>query len=130
MRRRKFLLANAHRFAADQLRASYFQAVDSISSDYDRRRVLIGMLEADGRSPETASRVGQSAKLMSSDHDKAEVLIAIPSLSGGTGCALLKAARTIQSDHDKARVLRDSGYPRVIGMRRGLFCGSEFDSVR
>jgi hypothetical protein len=47
---------------------------------------------------------------MSSDHDKAEVLVAIPSLSGGTGCALLKAARTIQSDHDKARVLRDSGY--------------------
>jgi beta-lactamase regulating signal transducer with metallopeptidase domain len=106
----EFLLASAHRFAADHLRASYFHAVDSISSDYDRRRVLIAMLEADGRSPETASRVGQSAKLMSSDHDKAEVLIAIPLLSGGTGCALLKAARTIQSDHDKARVLRDSGY--------------------
>jgi hypothetical protein len=106
----EFLLENAHRFAADQLRASYFQAVDSIGSDYDRRRVLIGMLEADGRSPETASRVGQSAKLMNSDHDKAEVLIAIPSSTGETGCALLKAARTIQSDHDKARVLRDSGY--------------------
>ncbi|MCU1260067.1 MAG: hypothetical protein JWO80_2952 [Bryobacterales bacterium] len=117
----EFLIANANRFAADQLRTSYFHAVDSINSDNDRRRVLMGMLEADGRSPETASLVGKSAKSMNSDHDKAEVLIAIPSTSGEATCGLLKAARTIQSDYDKARVLRDSGYMESSECRDAFF---------
>jgi beta-lactamase regulating signal transducer with metallopeptidase domain len=117
----EFLLANARRFASDPLRTPYFQAVDSISSDYDRRRVLVGMLEADGASPETASRVGQSAKSMHSDHDKAEVLLAIPAPSEDSGCAPLMAARTIQSDFDKARVLRDSAYLESSACRDAFF---------
>jgi len=107
--------------AADQLRASYFQAVGSISSDYDRRRVLIECWKPMGGSPETASRVGQSAKIDELDHDKAKCSSRFPSLSGGTGCALLKAARTIQSDHDKARVPNGTQGISSHRMRRGLF---------
>jgi beta-lactamase regulating signal transducer with metallopeptidase domain len=117
----EFLLANARRFAADELRTSYFHAVDSINSDNDRRRVLVGMLEADGHSPETVSLVGKSAKSINSDNDKAEVLIAIPQAVGDTGCALLKAARTIQSDNDKARVLREAGYVDSTQCRDAYF---------
>lgn len=117
----EFLLANAHRFAAEPLRGSYFHAVDSIASDNDRRRVLLGMLEADGHSPETAALVGKSAKSMSSDHEKAEVLIAMHPGSGESGCALLKAARTIQSDSDRARVLRESGYLESPQCREAYF---------
>ena len=117
----EFLLANAHRFATDILRRGYFQAVDSIHSDHDRRRVLKGVLDADGRSPETASLVGKSAKSMNSDHDKAEVLLAIPAASGETGCALLKAAQSIHSDNDKTRVLREAGYPESPQCREVFF---------
>lgn len=106
----EFLLAHQREFTTADLRTSYFRAVNSISSDNDRRRVLTGMLETDGQSPETARLVGLSAKGMSSDNDKAEVLLSIPNTAGDTHCALLKAARTIQSDNDKARVLRESSY--------------------
>jgi beta-lactamase regulating signal transducer with metallopeptidase domain len=117
----EFLLANPQRFASDPLRASFFQAADSIHSDYDRRRVLIAMLNADGGSPETASLVGRAAKAMHSDHDKAEVLLAIPAASGADGCAVFKAARSIQSDNDKSRVLRQAGYRESSQCRADLF---------
>ena len=106
-----FLLAHQREFASPDLRSSYFRAVNSLSSDNDRRRVLTGVLESGDQSPETARFVGLSAKAMSSDNDKAEVLLAIPpATSAGSHCAMLKAARTISSDNDKARVLRDPGY--------------------
>jgi beta-lactamase regulating signal transducer with metallopeptidase domain len=117
----EFLLAHQREFITGDLRNSYFRAVNSISSDDDRRRVLTGILETDGQSPETARLVGLSAKTMSSDNDKAEVLLSIPNANGDTHCALLKAARTIQSDDDKARVLHESGYIESTQCRDDFF---------
>jgi hypothetical protein len=118
----EFLIAHQREFATADLRNSYFRAVNSISSDNDRRRVLTGMLETDGQSPETARLVGLSAKGMSSDNDKAEVLLAVPNAAAGdTHCALLKAARTISADNDKARVLHESGYIDAAQCRDAYF---------
>jgi hypothetical protein len=117
----EFLLENIRRFTTDPLRSSYFQAVDSIRSDSDRRRVLIGILDADGHSQETANYVGRSVKSMGSDHDKSEVLLAMPPASEQARCALLAAARTIQSDNDRARVLRRSGYVEASQCRDAFF---------
>jgi hypothetical protein len=103
-----FLLANLDRFTGDDARREYFRAVDSIRSDYDRRRVLVAVLEADGRSSGTAELVGRSAESMHSDNDKASVLLA--NSTGNAQCSLLRAATTIRSDFDKARVLRNAGY--------------------
>ena len=118
----EFLLAHRSEFAVDGLRTSYFRAVNSVNSDNDRRRLLTGMLETDGESPETARLVGLSAKTMNSDNDKAEVLLSIPTTaSGETHCALLKAARTIQSDNDKARVLQEASYVESTLCRDAYF---------
>jgi beta-lactamase regulating signal transducer with metallopeptidase domain len=117
-----FLMAHQQELMTDQTRTSYFSAVNSIHSDNDRRRVLIHLLESDGHDPETARLIGFSARSMSSDNDKADVLLAIPAAaSGDAGCGLLSAARTIQSDNDKARVLRDSGYVESAQCRDAWF---------
>jgi beta-lactamase regulating signal transducer with metallopeptidase domain len=117
-----FLLDHQHDLAAASLRTSYFRAVNSISSDNDRRRVLVHLLETDGQDPEIGRLVALSAKEMSSDNDKADILLAIPATgSAQTGCALLTAAKHIQSDNDKARVLRDSAYAGATQCRDAYF---------
>jgi len=105
-----------------QTRNSFFSDVNSISSDNDRRRVLMHLLETEGHDALTARLIALSAKSMSSDNDKADVLLAIPAAASGTArCGLLNAARTIQSDNDKARVLRDSGYAESAQCRDAWF---------
>jgi hypothetical protein len=106
-----FLIEHQQELVSHETRSGYFSDVNSIQSDNDRRRVLMHLLETDGHDGETARLAGLSAKMMSSDNDKADVLLAIPAAASGEGrCGLLNAARTIQSDNDKARVLRDAGY--------------------
>ncbi len=117
-----FLVAHAQDLATRESRNGYFSAVNSINSDNDRRRVLMHMLEIDGHDADTARLIGQSAKTMNSDNDKADVLLAIPSAATGDArCSLLNAARTIQSDNDKARVLRDTGYAESAECRGAWF---------
>jgi beta-lactamase regulating signal transducer with metallopeptidase domain len=117
-----FLAAHERDLCADQIQMSFFRAVNSISSDGDRRRVLIGVLQSSGKDPEMARLVALSAKGMSSDGDKADVLLAIPpDKSSQASCALLSAARDIQSDGDKARVLHDSAYVDSSGCRDVYF---------
>jgi beta-lactamase regulating signal transducer with metallopeptidase domain len=118
----EFLMAHQQELITDQTRGSYFSAVNSIQADNDRRRVLMHLLESNGHDPETARLIGLSARAMSSDNDKADVLLAIPAAaSGDARCGLLSAARTIQSDNDKARVLRDSGYVESAQCRDAWF---------
>jgi len=117
-----FLIAHQQDLLSEQTRNSYFGDVNSISSDNDRRRVLMHLLETEGHDAETARLIAVSAKSMNSDNDKADVLLAIPAAaSGDARCGLLIAARTIQSDNDKARVLRDSGYVESAQCRDAWF---------
>jgi beta-lactamase regulating signal transducer with metallopeptidase domain len=118
----EFLIAHQQDLLTDKTRNSYFSDVNSIRSDNDRRRVLMHLLDTEGRDAETARLIAISAKSMSSDNDKADVLLAIPAAaSGDARCGLLNAARTIQSDNDKARVLRDAGYAESAQCRDAWF---------
>lgn len=117
-----FLVTHQADLLTDAVRFSYFRAVNSIHSDNDRRRVLVHVLETDGHDAETARLVGQSAREMSSDNDKADVLLSVPAAtSGNSGCALLMAAQKIQSDNDKARVLGDAAYVESSQCRDAYF---------
>ena len=86
----------------------YFQAVRTIGSDYERRRVLSAHAARRGLGP---ARIGTVAALthdMGSDYERAEVLLALAAhqqLSGPGREAVLAAARRIGSDHDRGRVL-------------------------
>lgn len=91
------------------LRASFFDAVDTIGSDHDRRRVISKAVAEAGRDPETMALAARAAERMSSDHDKAEALKQMPLEAllpeARTRQPLLRAAASIQSDHDRSGLL-------------------------
>jgi beta-lactamase regulating signal transducer with metallopeptidase domain len=92
-----------------ELRSYFFDAVNTISSDHDRRRVLAKAIADAGSDSGVMTLAARAAAKMSSDHDKAEVLKQMPfdalMKDAGAREAILRAASTIQSDHDKSRVL-------------------------
>ncbi|HYP14902.1 MAG TPA: M56 family metallopeptidase, partial [Bryobacteraceae bacterium] len=100
----------ANLYSSAPLRAPYFDAVNTITSDHDRRRVLTKVLQTSGDDPAVVALATRSVEEMSSDHDKSEVLRspALRSTSGDVASqhSLIRAAETISSDHDKANVIR------------------------
>jgi hypothetical protein len=97
------------RYADEGLRGPYFDAVDTIGSDHDRRRALSKVIEEITSDDRTFAMAGRSIEKMQSDHEKAELLklarlhraVAEPAARK----ALLRAADSIQSDNDKAAVV-------------------------
>ncbi len=94
------------------LRSAWFDAVNTLRSDHDHRRVLEAAIAEADVNNEFLTLVGRSVERMSSDHDKSEVLrtpallAACPGETPNPGCvALVRAAGSIRSDHDKANVL-------------------------
>jgi hypothetical protein len=87
---------------------AYFDAVGTIGSGYERRRVLAAHAARRGLGHD---RIGTLAALtgdMGSDYERAEVLLALAAhqrLSGAGREAVLAAARRIGSDHERGRVL-------------------------
>jgi hypothetical protein len=63
------------KYFTGDLRPYLFEAVRSISSDGDKRRVLSDIVKKDAGSADTLVSVARAAKHISSDGDKAEVLI-------------------------------------------------------
>jgi hypothetical protein len=97
--------ANVLAASRSPLPAACFAAVRSISSDTDKRRVLERLLVS-GASPENARAAVEAAGTLSSDHDKAEVLIcAAQHYSDEPTRALIrKVAEGVSSDSDYRRV--------------------------
>ncbi len=92
----------------DDLRWQLFDAVASISSDGDKRRVLSDIAEKDGDRPETAISIARTARSISSDGDKAAVLMDIADqyrTNDELRGAYFAAVNSISSDGDHARVL-------------------------
>ncbi len=90
------------------LRSYLFEAVESISSDGDKRRVLSDIVQKDAGSADTLVRAARAAKHISSDGDKAEVLIEMADsyrANDGLDMAYFEAVKSISSDGDHARVL-------------------------
>ncbi len=89
------------------LREPLFEAVDSLNSDGEHRRALNSIIQADP-SKETVTLASRSAARISSDGEKAAVLIQIARTNiGGDDAARawMKAAATINSDGEKRRAL-------------------------
>jgi len=87
-----------------QCRDAWFSVANLIQSDNDRASVLQDLLKTNSLQAETYRNVAKSAKGLTSDNDKATVLISLS--DHYTGTSFFDAADTIQSSSDHARVLQ------------------------
>jgi len=102
------LLTVDGKYFTGALRSYLFEAVESINSDGDKRRVLSDIVKKDAGSADTLVSAARAAKHISSDGDKAEVLMEMAAPyrpGGGLDVAYFEAANSIASDGDHARVL-------------------------
>jgi hypothetical protein len=101
----------AHYLAVDDeaLRQAFFSACETLSSDGERRSVLMAAVEYARVSPAVALGVIESSSHMSADGEKAEVLVSIARLrlfgAAGVREAFMRATRSISSDGDYRRVM-------------------------
>jgi hypothetical protein len=102
------LVAAAPHYQTSATRESFFDSVDSISSDGEHRHVLAKVLERYGPDRETLTLALRSAKRISSDGEKAAVLeqAADFRLTDDTARTnFFRAADSISSDGEHRRVL-------------------------
>jgi beta-lactamase regulating signal transducer with metallopeptidase domain len=96
-------------YTSEPLRQSYFDAVNSMNSDHERRRVLSKLLAETRPDPRFVVQAGRSIERIQSDHEKAQVLkeaLANVTLDDPEAYrALMRATASINSDHEKANVL-------------------------
>src|SRR5713101_4871995 len=92
------------RFALDQAaQNAYLDAVASISSDYEKGRVLSALLKKEP-GKETLLFTLKSASTISSDYEKAQLLLKVAHSSSNDEAvrsALIQAARTIGSEYER-----------------------------
>ena len=89
-------------------RVEYFEAVGTIASDGEHRRVLSNALQKDGRNKETLLLALQSVSRIASDGEKARLLMEAadaPAFDASLSADFLHAVNTIASDGEHARVL-------------------------
>jgi len=89
-------------------RAAFLNAVNSLSSDYERNRALFALLSRSDLSPREASAVLQSASALKSDYELARTLVAMTEkklISPDLQSLYLENAAKISSDYERARVL-------------------------
>lgn len=88
--------------------AGFFQAVSSITSDYERRLTLSDVVKRRNLSEQVLEQMLDSASTISSDYEKATFLLEASNLYMGETRmrkAFLRAVETIKSDHERGRVL-------------------------
>ena len=86
----------------------YIDAVASIGSDFERKRVLSAMARRPGLDASAVAAIAALTTSMQSDFERAEVLLVLAStgrLEGPSRDAVLKAAERIGSDFERGRVL-------------------------
>jgi beta-lactamase regulating signal transducer with metallopeptidase domain len=89
--------------ATSQCRDAFFEAVNQIRSDNDRSGVLRALLGRPNLEPAVYQSVAAATARMSSDNDKANVLVTLS--ESFTDAPLFDAVNTIRSDNDRKRVL-------------------------
>jgi len=106
----KTLAASALNGRNPALRRAFFDAFETLSSDGDSRSVLTAALPYGHANPAVTLDVIQATRHISSDTDKAEVLIALTKqrllTSAAIRTAFLDAAKGISSSSDQRRVLQ------------------------
>ena len=102
----------------DELRTAYLDAVASMTSDYERTRTLAPLLLKDSLPMKAVAQVVKIASMMSSDNDKASLIVRIvrehPTLTQSIRAALIATATTMRSDYDRGRSIA------AIARRGGL----------
>jgi len=118
------LLAAAPRYQVPAVRETYFDSVDSINSDGERRRVLVAVLDRYGPDHDTLSLALRSTKHISSDGEKANVLLHAADfrlVDDTVRMNFFRAADSISSDGERHRVLvsvlRKNGVDKDILVR-------------
>jgi len=107
--RAQMSLQVAHVFVSkDALVPDFFASLDRLSSDYERRRTLTGILKKEQPTKNALSAMANSARLLSSDYEKAVFLI--DSVDRYQADDRLRAdwfnaLRAISSDYEHRRVL-------------------------
>lgn len=98
-----------HYVRDDELRTAYLDAAGTITSSFDQARVLLPMMLKDDLPPHAIEQVVKIAKRMSSDFDKASLLVNTinnhESVTPSIRDAMIAAAGTIGSDYDRARTV-------------------------
>jgi hypothetical protein len=92
----------------DAARSAYFEAVDAIDSDFERRRALTALIKRADLSAETLEAAIASASRMSSSFELASFLVTVAGqhdLSGTVRAAYLRASERITSDFEQNRAL-------------------------
>jgi len=103
-----FLVSAAPHYQTAATRESYFDSVDTVSSDGEHRRVLASVLERYGMDRETLALALRSAKRISSDGEKAAVLEQAADFRQSDDIVrsnYFRAADSISSDGEHKRVL-------------------------
>lgn len=119
-----FLITAGPKYQVTAVRETYFDAIDSISSDGERHRVLNAVLDRYGPDSETLVLVLRSAKRISSDGEKAGVLTRAADYRLSTEPArtnYFRAADSMNSGGERHRVLtavlRKNGSDKDIVVR-------------
>ena len=103
-----FLIEATDRYHNDnRLRSGWFNAVNSIDSDYEHHRVLSAIIKIPNLDADTLVDVMNSAARIDSDYEKASFLIeAINKYQSDARLrtALINVAKTINSDYERGRV--------------------------
>jgi hypothetical protein len=92
----------------EDTRAAYINAVNSLSSDYERNRALHALLSRSDLSPREASAILQSASALTTDSELARTLVAMTDkklISPALHPLYLEDAGKISSDYERARVI-------------------------
>jgi len=111
----------------DELRTAYLDAVASMTSDYERTRTLAPLLLKDSLPMKAVAQVVKIASMMSSDNDKASLIVRIvrehPTLTQSIRAALIAIATTMRSDYDRGRSIA------AIARRGGLSNAEVIDLI-
>jgi hypothetical protein len=104
------LVAAAGNYRSPEVRADYFHTVDTISSDGEHRRVLSSIVRNYGNDPEMMAQSLKSARRISSDGEKAQLLVEVSGRMLVSRTPQLRkkffdAVATISSDGEHRRVL-------------------------
>jgi hypothetical protein len=107
--RAQMSLQVAHVFVSkDALVPDFFASLDRLSSDYERRRTLTGILKKEQPTKSALSAMANSARLLSSDYEKAVFLIESVDryqADDRLRADWFNALRAISSDYEHRRVL-------------------------
>jgi beta-lactamase regulating signal transducer with metallopeptidase domain len=126
----------------DELRTAYLDAVATMASSYEQSRTLLPLLLKDDLPAHATAQVVKIASLMSSDNDKATLLVKTitdhTSLTAGVRDAIIAATGTIGSGYDRGRtiaaILKRGGLSNgqlidIIGLTKGMSSSTEQANV-